>query len=141
MSLPSWLRKPSPRTVDIGLTVLVALLIVPGTVIDSARHDKALVAAIFTAAAVVPLLWRRRVPFVGGDDRRVWRRRPHRPRLPRRRGTAVHQWRPGRARVAVRRGLWPRPLHRHPPRRHRRPARAGRRRGAAADRAGAARRR
>ena len=64
MSLPSWLRKPSPRTVDIGLTVLVALLIVPGTIIDSAKHDKALLAAIFTVAAVVPLLWRRRAPFV-----------------------------------------------------------------------------
>jgi signal transduction histidine kinase len=64
MSLPSWLRKPEPRTVDIGLTVLVALLIVPGTVIDAAHHGKALPAAIFTVAAVVPLLWRRRAPFV-----------------------------------------------------------------------------
>ena len=44
--------------------MLVALLIVPGTVIDSAKHDKALLAAIFTVAAVVPLLWRRRAPFV-----------------------------------------------------------------------------
>jgi signal transduction histidine kinase len=64
VSLPSWLRKPSSRTVDIGLTVLVALLLVPGTIIDAAQHDKALLAAIFTVAAVVPLLWRRRAPFV-----------------------------------------------------------------------------
>ena len=64
MSLPSWLRKPSSRTVDIGLTGLVALLIVPGTIVDAAKHDKALLAAIFTVAAVVPLLWRRRAPFV-----------------------------------------------------------------------------
>jgi signal transduction histidine kinase len=63
-ALPSWLRKPSPRTVDITVTVVVALLVVPGTIIDAARHDKALVAAAFSLAAVVPLLWRRRAPFV-----------------------------------------------------------------------------
>ena len=63
-ALPSWLRKPSPRTVDITVTVVVALLIVPGTVIDAAHHGKGLAAAVFTVAAVVPLLWRRRAPFV-----------------------------------------------------------------------------
>ena len=59
MSLPSWLRKPSPRTVDIGLTVLVALLIVPGTIVDASHHDKALIAAIFTVAAVATACRRR----------------------------------------------------------------------------------
>ena len=63
-ALPSWLRKPSPRTVDITVTVVVALLIVPGTVIDAAHHGKGLAAAVFTVAAVVPLLWRRRAMFV-----------------------------------------------------------------------------
>jgi signal transduction histidine kinase len=63
MAVPSWLRKPSHRVQDIGLTLLVALLIVPGTIADASHHDKALLAAIFTVAAVVPLLWRRRWPF------------------------------------------------------------------------------
>jgi signal transduction histidine kinase len=63
-ALPSWLRKPSPRTVDVALTLLVALLVVPGTIIDAAKHDKALIAAAFSIAAVLPLLWRRRAPFV-----------------------------------------------------------------------------
>src|SRR4051812_17800622 len=64
MAVPSWLRKPSHRVQDIGLTLLVALLIVPGTIVDASHHDKALLAAVFTVAAVVPLLWRRRWPLV-----------------------------------------------------------------------------
>jgi signal transduction histidine kinase len=64
MSLPSWLRKPSPRTVDIGVTLLVGLLIIPGTIADASTHHRGPAAAVFTVAAVVPLLWRRRAPFV-----------------------------------------------------------------------------
>jgi signal transduction histidine kinase len=64
MSLPSSLRSPSPRTVDAALTLLVAVLIVPGTIINAAQHDKALLAAVFTVAATLPLLWRRRAPFI-----------------------------------------------------------------------------
>ena len=35
----------------------------PGTIVDASHHDQALVAAAFTVAATVPLLWRRRWPF------------------------------------------------------------------------------
>ena len=63
-ALPSWLRHPSPRTVDISLTLLVALLSVPGAVAEAQKSDQGLEAAIFATAAVLPLLLRRRRPLL-----------------------------------------------------------------------------
>jgi signal transduction histidine kinase len=62
-ALPSWLRSPSPRTFDIGLTLLMAVLVIPGTVADAARHGKTAEAAFFGVMAVAPLLFRRRWPL------------------------------------------------------------------------------
>jgi signal transduction histidine kinase len=50
--------------VDVGLTLLVALLVLPGTIVDAEKDGEALEAAAFGAAAVLPLLARRRWPLV-----------------------------------------------------------------------------
>ena len=63
MSLPSWLRKPSPRAGDIWLTLLVALLVLPGTIAE-ADGDEVVLATVLGVAAVLPLLIRRRAPFL-----------------------------------------------------------------------------
>ena len=63
MSLPSWLRKPSPRAGDIWLTLLVALLVLPGTITE-ADGDEVVLATVLGVAAVLPLLIRRRAPFL-----------------------------------------------------------------------------
>jgi signal transduction histidine kinase len=63
VSLPSWLRKPSPRAQDIGLTLLVIVLVLPGTVASADPGDKWPTAAL-TALTALPLLVRRRWPFV-----------------------------------------------------------------------------
>jgi signal transduction histidine kinase len=62
MSLPSWLR--TPRTADVALTVLVALLTLPAAVVAAEKDGQALEAAVFGVAAVLPLLVRRRWPLV-----------------------------------------------------------------------------
>jgi signal transduction histidine kinase len=63
VSLPSWLRKPSPRAGDIWLTLLVALLVLPGTIAE-ADGDEVVLATVLGVAAVLPLLIRRRAPFL-----------------------------------------------------------------------------
>ena len=60
----SWLRKPAPRTVDIALTALVALLVLPAAIVDANKDGQALQAAVFGVAAVLPLLMRRRRPLL-----------------------------------------------------------------------------
>jgi signal transduction histidine kinase len=62
-ALPSWLRKPSPRTQDIGLTLLVIVLVLPGTVAAAEPGDK-LLTAVLSVATALPLLIRRQAPFV-----------------------------------------------------------------------------
>jgi signal transduction histidine kinase len=62
-ALPPWLRSPSHRTIDIGITVLMAVIVLPGTIADAAKDGKATEAALFGAMAVAPLLFRRRWPF------------------------------------------------------------------------------
>jgi len=63
VSLPSWLRKPSPRAQDIGLTLLVIVLVLPGSVASADPGDKWVTAAL-TVVTALPLLVRRRWPFV-----------------------------------------------------------------------------
>jgi signal transduction histidine kinase len=63
-ALPSWLRKPSPRTVDISLTLVVGLLVVPSAIDNASRDGQGLEAAVFSVAAVLPLLVRRAWPLL-----------------------------------------------------------------------------
>jgi signal transduction histidine kinase len=63
VSIPKWLRKPSPRAQDIGLTILVIVLVLPGSVASADAGDKWLVAAL-TVVTALPLLVRRRWPYV-----------------------------------------------------------------------------
>jgi signal transduction histidine kinase len=63
MALPSWLRKPSPRVQDIGLTLLVIVLVLPGAVSSADPGDKWSV-AVLTVVTALPLLIRRRWPYV-----------------------------------------------------------------------------
>jgi two-component sensor histidine kinase len=63
LARPAWLR--NPRTADIALTLLVGAIVVPGVVASADEDGRALVpAALLGIAAVLPLLVRRRVPFV-----------------------------------------------------------------------------
>jgi signal transduction histidine kinase len=63
VSLPKWLRKPSPRAQDIGLTILVIVLVLPGSVASADAGDKWLT-AVLTVVTALPLLVRRRWPYV-----------------------------------------------------------------------------
>ena len=63
-ALPSWLRHPSPRTVDISLTLLVAALSLPGAIVEAQENGQELEAAIFGTAAVLSLLLRRSRPLL-----------------------------------------------------------------------------
>ena len=55
---------PSPRTVDIGVTLLVALLVLPGAIFEGNEDGRVLEATLFGVAAVAPLLMRRQRPFL-----------------------------------------------------------------------------
>jgi signal transduction histidine kinase len=63
LALPAWIGRPSPRTVDVGLTALIGLPVVGSAIANGAEGDRPLLALIFGAAAVLPLLFRRRRPF------------------------------------------------------------------------------
>jgi signal transduction histidine kinase len=54
----------SPRTLDVGLTLLVGLLVIPGTVIHERPDGQALEALAYCLLAVLPLLKRRRQPYL-----------------------------------------------------------------------------
>jgi signal transduction histidine kinase len=61
---PSWLRPPSPRTVDALLVLVVALLVVPAVIAQAAKSDEVLVTTALALVEVLALFWRRRHPFV-----------------------------------------------------------------------------
>jgi signal transduction histidine kinase len=61
---PSWLRRPSPRTVDALLVLVVALLVVPAVIAQAAKSDEVLATAALALVEVLALFWRRQQPFV-----------------------------------------------------------------------------
>lgn len=64
LALPAWLGKPSPRTVDAALAVVVGLAALSATLSDPATDDRSLLLGVLVAvAAGAALLVRRRWPF------------------------------------------------------------------------------
>src|SRR3954467_6439547 len=59
----AWLGQPSPRTVDVALTVAVGVLVLATTIASGAEQDRVLLGILFGLAATLPLLVRRRWPF------------------------------------------------------------------------------
>jgi signal transduction histidine kinase len=64
LALPAWLGRPSSRLVDVGLTALVGIPVLGSAIASGAQDDRALVGLVFGLAAVLPLLFRRRWPFL-----------------------------------------------------------------------------
>jgi len=62
-ALRARLGEPSPRMVDVGLTVAVGVPVVGTTVASGAEQDRVLLGLLFGLAATLPLLVRRRWPF------------------------------------------------------------------------------
>jgi signal transduction histidine kinase len=62
-ALRAWLGQPSPRTVDVALTVAVGVPVVATTAASGAEQDRLLLGVLFGLLATVPLLVRRRWPF------------------------------------------------------------------------------
>jgi signal transduction histidine kinase len=62
-ALRAWLGKPSPRMVDVGLTVAVGVPVIATTVASGANQDRVLLGLLFGLGATLPLLVRRRWPF------------------------------------------------------------------------------
>jgi signal transduction histidine kinase len=62
-ALRAWLGQPSPRMVDVALTVAVGVPVVSTTVASGAEQDRVLLGLLFGLAATLPLLVRRRWPF------------------------------------------------------------------------------
>jgi signal transduction histidine kinase len=63
-ALPSWLRSPSPRTRDVLLVLVVALLVVPAVIQQATKTDEVLEATLLASAEVLALLFRRSHPFL-----------------------------------------------------------------------------
>jgi signal transduction histidine kinase len=63
LALPAWLGRPSPRLVDAGLAALVGVTVLGSAIASGAEQDRTLLGLLFGAAAVLPLLFRRRWPF------------------------------------------------------------------------------
>ena len=59
----AWVGRPSPRTVDVALTVAVGVPVLATTVASGAKQDRVLLGVVFGLAATLPLLVRRRWPF------------------------------------------------------------------------------
>jgi signal transduction histidine kinase len=64
LALPAWLGRPSHRLVDAGLAALVGIPVVISATVSSAQDDRTLLGLVFGLAAVLPLLFRRRWPFL-----------------------------------------------------------------------------
>src|SRR3954447_5990287 len=62
-ALRAWVGQPSPRTVDVALTVAVGVPVLATTVSSGAKQDRVLLGILFGLAATLPLLVRRRWPF------------------------------------------------------------------------------
>jgi hypothetical protein len=62
LALPAWLRRPSDRTKDVALAVLMAIIVVPTGIVEAVEHDQPL-SALVAVAAVVPFWWRRTHPL------------------------------------------------------------------------------
>ena len=63
-ALPSWLRSPSARTVDVLVVLVSALLVVPATIDQAGKSDEVLEAILLAVAGVLALLFRRSRPFL-----------------------------------------------------------------------------
>jgi len=63
-ALPSWLRSPSARAVDVLVVLVVFVLVVPATMVEAAKTDELLEATLLALASVLVLLVRRQQPFV-----------------------------------------------------------------------------
>ena len=61
LALPGWLRRPSSRTKDVALAVLLALPVVGTGIADAVKHDEPFLVLV-GIAAIVPLWWRRHHP-------------------------------------------------------------------------------
>ena len=72
-ALPSWLRPPWTRTIDVLVALAVFVLVVPATIAGAVETDEVLEAALISLAAVLVLVWRRRWPFLvlAGDHGRL----------------------------------------------------------------------
>ena len=63
-ALPSWLRSPSARTVDLLVVLVSALLVLPAVIDQAGKSDELLEATLLAVAAVLALLLRRPRPFL-----------------------------------------------------------------------------
>src|SRR5215210_7700353 len=63
-ALRAWLGQPSPRMVDVALTVAAGVPVLSTTVASGAEQDRVLLGLVFGLAATLPLLVRRRWPFL-----------------------------------------------------------------------------
>ena len=62
-ALRAWVGRPSPRTVDVALTVAFGVPVLASTVASGAEQDRVVLGVVFGLAATLPLLVRRRWPF------------------------------------------------------------------------------
>src|SRR4051794_15805155 len=61
LALPGWMRRPSDRTKDVALAVLLAVPVVGTAIADAVKHDEPLLVPV-GIAAIVALWWRRDHP-------------------------------------------------------------------------------
>ena len=61
---PSWLRKPSARTVDVLVVFVVALLVLPAAIEQASKSHEVLEATLLSLTGVLALLFRRSWPFL-----------------------------------------------------------------------------
>jgi signal transduction histidine kinase len=61
---PSWLRKPSARTVDVLVVFVVALLVLPAAIEQASKSHEVLEVTLLSLTGVLALLFRRSWPFL-----------------------------------------------------------------------------
>jgi signal transduction histidine kinase len=62
LALPGWLRRPSDRTKDVALLVLMGLIVVGTAISETVKHGQPMFVVVGVAATAV-LWWRRRHPI------------------------------------------------------------------------------